>query len=118
MKRRLTYLVLEATLWIGISLLVSSGWAETEPNVISFVSTTDEDRPIILMNTQGEVLQKLITEPGQLSASTWSPDRRSIVYEACRNGNCEIHLIKVRTNVRRNAHRQLTFDGGHNRSLS
>ena len=72
MKRRLTYLVLEATLWIGISLLVSSGWAETERNVISFVSTTDEDHPIILMNTQGEVLQKLITEPGQLSASTWS----------------------------------------------
>ena len=100
-------------LLIGSFTFVSNGWTD-ERDVLSFVSTTDEDRPIILMNTQGEVLQKLRTEPVQPSAFTWSPDRRSIVYEACRNAICEIHLMEVSTNVRRNAHHQLTFDGGKN----
>ena len=59
MNRIRSYVVLG----IVLLLLVSRGWAD-ERDVLSFISTTDEDRPIILMNTQGEVLQKLRTEPG------------------------------------------------------
>ena len=73
-----------------------------------------KDRPIILMNTQGEVLQKLRTEPGHLYTFTWSPDRRSIAYEACQNANCQIYLMEISTNVRRHAHHQLTFNGDKN----
>ena len=113
MKRAHAYMVLGTMLLIGAFTFVSSGWAD-EGDVLSFVSTTDEDRPIILMNTQGEVLQKLRTEPGQPSAFTWSPDRRSIAYEACRNAICQIHLMEISTNVRRNIHRRLTFDGDKN----
>ena len=114
MKRILIYVALAIALLVGSSLFITRGWAETERDVLSFVSTTDENRPIILMNTQGEVLQKLRTEPGHLYTFTWSPDRRSIAYEACWNANCQIHLMEVRTNMRRNAHRQLTFDGDKN----
>ena len=114
MKRGLIYVVLGMALLVGSSLFVSSEWLD-EPDVLSFVSTTSEDRPIILMDTQGEVLEELITEPGPPFAFTWSPDRRLIAYEVCRNANCEIYVMPVRTNVIRVVHRQLTF-GGDNRS--
>ena len=113
MKRTLIYVVFGIALLIGAFTFISRGWAD-ERDVLSFVSTTDEDRPIILMNTQGEVLQKLRTEPGHPYTFTWSPDRRSIVYEACWNAKCQIHLMEISTNARRHAHRQLTFDGDKN----
>ena len=113
MKRSLIYVVFGIALLVGSSLFISRGWAD-ERDILSFVSTTDEARPIILMNTQGEVLQKLRTEPGHPQAFTWSPDRRSIAYEACRNAICQIQLMEISTNVRRNIHRQLTFDGDKN----
>ena len=115
MKRSLIYVVLGTMLLIGSFTFISNGWTD-ERDVLSFVSTTDEDRPIILMNTQGEVLQKLRTEQGQPSAFTWSPDQRSIAYEKCRNAICQIHLMEISTNARRNIHRQLTFDGDKNES--
>ena len=113
MKRSFIYVVLGTVLLIGSFTFASRGWTD-ERDVLSFVSTTDEDRPIILMDTQGEILQKLRTEPGHPSAFTWSPDRRSIAYETCRNAKCQIHLMEISTNVRRHAHRQLTFDGDKN----
>ena len=113
MKYSRSYMVLGMALLIGSFTFVSSGWAD-ERDVLSFISTTDENRPIIVMNTQGEVLQKLRTEPGHPQAFTWSPDRRSIAYEGCRNAKCQIHLMEISTNVRRHAHRQLTFDGDKN----
>ena len=116
MKRARIYVALAIALLVNNCLFVSSSWPD-ERDVLSFVSTTDEDRPIILMNTQGEILQKLRTEPGRASAFTWSPDRRSIAYEGCRNAICQIHLMEISTNARRNIHRQLTFDGDKNESL-
>ena len=113
MKRAHIYTVLGTMLLIAAFTFVSNGWTD-EPDVLSFVSTTDEDRPIILMNTQGAVLQKLRTEPGQPSAFTWSPDRRSIAYEACGNAICHIHLMEISTNARRHIHRRLTFIGDRN----
>lgn len=115
MKRSFIYVVLKTVLLIGSFTFFSRGWAD-DRDILSFVSTTDDDRPIILMNTQGEVLQKLRTEPGQPYTFTWSPDRRSIAYEKCRNAICQIHLMEISTNARRNIHRQLTFDGDKNKS--
>ena len=110
MKRGLIYVVLGMALLVESSLFVSSEWM-AERDVLSFVSTTSEDRPIILMDTQGGVLEELVTEPGHPFAFTWAPDRRSIAYEVCRNANCEIHVMEVRTNVIRAVHHQLTFGG-------
>ena len=115
MKRTLIYVVLGTMLLIGSFTFVSNGWAD-ERDALSFISTTDEDRPIILMNTQGEVLQKLRTKPEHLLDFAWSPDRRSIAYEACRNAICQIHLMEISTNARRHAHHQLTFNGDKNKS--
>ncbi len=114
MKRGLIYGVLGMALLVGSSLFVSSEWL-AERDVLSFVSTTSEDRPIIFMDTNGEVLEELIAEPGHPFAFSWSPDRRSIAYEVCRNANCEIHMMEVKTNVIRAVHRRLTF-GGDNQS--
>ena len=114
MKHGLIYVVLGIALVVESSLFVSGEWM-AERGILSFVSTTSEDRPIILMDTQGEVLEELITEQGHPFAFTWSPDRRWIAYEVCRNANCEIHVMEARTNVIRAVHRQLTF-GGDNRS--
>ena len=113
MKHALIYMVLGTMLLIGSFTFVSNGWTD-ERDVLSFVSTTDEDRPIILMNTQGEVLQKLRTEPGHPYTFTWSPDQRSIAYEECWNAKCQIHLMEISTNVRRHVHHQLTFHGDKN----
>ena len=106
MRRERTYVILRAVLLLSISLLVRSNWAD-EQDIISFISKKDEDRPIYLINIQGEVLQKLITEPGQPATFTWSPDGRSITYGSNRNGDPDIYVMDMRTNT----HRQLTFGG-------
>ena len=112
MKRMRTYMVSGMALLLSGSLFVSSGWA-VERDVISFVSVEDGTRPIILMDTQGEILQRL-TIPGltQLSLS-WSPDGRSFVYHTNENQvvnplNFDIYVMDVETQT----NRQLTFDDG------
>ena len=93
---------------LGVALLLSSGWAETEWDVLSFISEKGGDSPIILMNTDGEILEKLATDPGKPSDFTWSPNGRSIVYDSWHGGNFDIYVMDVEANT----HRQLTFDGG------
>ena len=102
MKRTRTYMVLGT----AVLLFISSGWA-AERDVISFVSVTDRTRPIIFMNTQGKILQKLVI-PGlkQLSLS-WSPDGDSFTYHAIHDENFDIYVMDVETRTPR----QLTFDG-------
>ena len=109
MKRMRSYVVLGMVLLS--SLFVSSSWAD-ERDVLSFVSLEDETRPIILMDTQGEILQRLvIPDLTQLSLS-WSPDGRSFVYHAIHsnvpNLNFDIYVMDVETQ----ASRRLTLDGG------
>ena len=111
MKRTRIYIVLRTALLLSISLFVHSGWAETEWDVISFVSKNDKDSPIILMNTGGATLERLATDPGVPSLFTWSPSGRSIAYESWHGGNLDIYVIDVGTNE----HRQLTFDGNKDR---
>ena len=106
MRRELTYVILGAVLLLSISLLVRSNWAD-EQDIISFISKKEEDHPIYLINTQGEVLQKLITAPGQPGTLTWSPDGHSIAYSSYRNWNSDIYVMDVKKNI----HRQLTFHG-------
>ena len=109
-KHVLIYVVLWTTLLIDSSLLIGNGWT-AEGEIISFLAVRDETRPIIFMNTRGEILQTLMTDPGHLSAFTWSPNGRSIAYGSGQTGNPDIHLMDVGTN----RHRQLTFHG--NRDL-
>lgn len=112
MKRTRIYMILGTALLLGGILIVHSGWAETERDVISFVSVEDRTRPIILMDTQGKILQRLVI-PGltQLSLS-WSPDGRSFVYHAIHsnvpNLNFDIYVMDVKTQTSR----RLTLDGG------
>ena len=107
MKRIRIYIVLRTALLLSISLFVNSGWAETEWDVISFVSKNDKDSPIILMNTGGATLERLATDPGVPAEFTWSPSGRSIAYDSWHGGNLDIYVMDVGTNE----HRQLTFDG-------
>jgi len=107
MKRIRIYIVLRTALFLSISLFVNSGWAETEWDVISFVSKNDKDSPIILMNTGGATLERLATDPGVPAEFTWSPSGRSIAYDSWHGGNFDIYVMDVGTNE----HHQLTFDG-------
>ena len=111
MKRTRIYIVLRTALLLSISLFVHSGWAETEWDVISFVSKNDKGSPIILMNTQGATLERLATDPGVPSEFTWSPSGRSIAYDSWHGGNLDIYVMDVETDE----HRQLTFDGNKDR---
>ena len=111
MKHTPTYMILGVALLLSSSLFVRSGWAETEWDVLSFVSKKGGDSPIILMNTHGATLERLATHPGVPFQFTWSPNGRSIAYDSHQNGNLDIYVM----DVERNKHRQLTFDGNKDR---
>ena len=106
MKHTRSYIILGVALLLSSGLLVNSGSTAVD-DVISFVSEKGGDSPIILMNTQGEIRERLTTDPGQPFNFTWSPDGRSIAYDSPQNGNFDIYVMDVNTN----AHRQLTVDG-------
>lgn len=111
MKRSGTFIILGTVLLIGSFTFISSGQA-AEKDVISFVSEKGKDHPIILMNTQGKILERLKTDPGAPFSFSWSPDKRSIAYGSFQGGGIEIYVMDVNANE----HRQLTFDGSRNRS--
>ncbi|RKU24104.1 hypothetical protein C6503_01355 [Candidatus Poribacteria bacterium] len=110
-KRTRTYVILGMALLLSISLFANSGWAD-ERDVLSFVSVEDRTRPIILMDTQGKILQELVI-PGltQLSLS-WAPDGRSFTYHAIHNQvpnlDFDIYVMDMETQTSR----RLTLDEG------
>ena len=104
MKRTLIYVMLGMALLLNSSLFVSSGWA-AESDVISFLPRKDGDRSIHLVNTQGELLQRLMVGPESIGSFSWSPDGGSIAYGSNRNGTPDIYVMDVRTTT----HRRLTF---------
>ena len=104
MKRTRIYVILGMALLLSISLFLSSGWA-AETEIISFLPRNDDDLSIHLVNTQGELLQRLIIGPESIGAFSWSPDGSSIVYGSNRNGAPDIYVMDVRTTT----HRRLTF---------
>ncbi|MCY3742744.1 MAG: hypothetical protein OXH00_17150 [Candidatus Poribacteria bacterium] len=106
MKRLRSYVVLGMVLLLSNGLFVHSGWA-AEWDILSFVSEKGGDSPVILMNTQGAILERLTTDPGKPSNFAWSPNGRSIAYDSWQGGNYDIYVMDVAANT----HRQLTFDG-------
>ena len=106
MKRTRTYVVLGMAFLLNSSLFVSSGWT-IERDVISFIPKKDTGHSIQLINTRGELLQRLMVE-GPIAHFTWSLDGRSIAYSSNRNGDPDIYVMDVRTNT----HRRLTFNDG------
>lgn len=112
MNRIRSCVVLGTMLLIGIGLFVGSGWA-AERDVISFVSTEDKTRSIILMDTQEKILQRLVIPGLRPLSFSWSPDGRSFVYHTNEDAinfplNFDIYVMDVETQTSR----QLTFDGG------
>lgn len=104
MKRTRTYVILGMALLLSISLFINSGrTAETE--IISFLSSTNEDRSIHFIDIQGELLQELMVGPGRIGSFSWSPDGRSIAYDSNQDGAPDIYVRDVRTDVED----QLTF---------
>ena len=104
---RIYIMILGIALLLSINLFINSGWAETERDVLSFVSEKGDAQPIVLMNTRGKILERLMTDPGEPSDFTWSPDKRSIAYSSFHGGNFDIYVMDVEANT----HRQLTVDG-------
>ena len=107
MKLMLTNVVFRTVLLLTISLFATSGWA-VETEIISFLPRDDEDLSIHLVNTQGELLQRLMVGPESIGAFSWSPDGNSIVYGSNRNGAPDIYVMDARTTT----HRRLTFLDG------
>ena len=104
MKLMLTNVVFRMALLLSISLFANSGWA-VEREIISFLPRNDEDRSIHLVNTRGELLQRLMVGPESIGGFSWSPDGGSIAYSSNRNGNPDIYTMDVRTTT----HRRVTF---------
>ena len=107
MKRTLSYVVFG----IGLLLSISSGWAVPERDILSFVSGKDRNGPIVLMNTQGKILEKLVIDMGEPFNFSWSADKDSIAYDSRRNGNLDIYVVDLKKKV----NRQLTFGGRKDR---
>ena len=111
-KRAQIYMMLGIGLLLSISGFISSGWAD-EQDVFSFVSTEDKTRPIILMDTQEKILQRLVISGLKPLSFSWSPDGRSFVYHTNEDAvnfplNFDIYVMDVETHTSR----QLTFDDG------
>ena len=105
MKHTRTYImILAIALVLSGSLFVSSGWA-AEIEIISFLPRTNKERSIHFIDTQGKLLQGLMVGPGRIGSFSWSPDGRSITYGSNQDGDPDIYVMDVRTNVER----RLTF---------
>ncbi|RKU27039.1 hypothetical protein C6499_12470 [Candidatus Poribacteria bacterium] len=104
MKRTRTYVILGMALLLSISLFINSGWA-AKTEIISFVPRTNKDRSIHFIDTQGELLQGLMVGSGRIGSFSWSPDGRSIAHGSNQDGDPDIYVRDVRTDVER----QLTF---------
>ena len=111
-KHTRTYMALGIAFLLNSSLFVSNAWA-VERDVLSFVTRKDKGHSIQLINTRGELLQRLMIE-GPIGHFTWSPDGRSIAYSSNRDGDPYIYVMDVRTNT----HRQLTFHDSRDLSPS
>ena len=99
-----TNIVFRTVLLLIISLFANSGWA-AETEIISFLPRGNEERSIHFIDTQGKRLQGLMVGPGRMGSFSWSPDGRSIAYGSNQDGDPDIYVRDVRTNVER----QLTF---------
>ncbi|MDE0397270.1 MAG: DPP IV N-terminal domain-containing protein [Candidatus Poribacteria bacterium] len=104
MKRTRTYVILGMALLLSMNLFTNSGWA-AEAEIISFLPRGNDARSIHFIDTQGKLLQELMVDPGRIGSFSWSPDGRSIAHGSNQNGNPDIYVRDVRTNVER----QLTF---------
>ena len=112
-KRAQIYMMLGIGLLLSISGFISSGWAD-EQDVFSFVSReiVDGRHPIILMDTQGKILQKLVIPGPKHLSFSWAPDGDSFAYHAIHDEifglNFDIYVADVKTKTIR----QVTLDGG------
>lgn len=111
MKRMRTYTVLGTAMLLSSCLFVST-WAAAR-DVISFVSLKDRTYPIILMDTQEKILQRLVIPDLRPLSFSWSPDGGSFVYHTNKDAinfplNFDIYVMDVETQTPP----QLTFDDG------
>lgn len=104
MKHTRIYVILGMALLLSGSLLVSDGWT-AEAEIISFLPRGNEARSIHFIDTHGELLQELRVGPGRIGSFSWSPDAHSIAHGSNQDGDPDIYVRDVRTNVER----QLTF---------
>ena len=104
MKRTRTHVILGMALLLSISLFDNSGRA-AEDEIISFLPRGNGARSIHFIDTRGKLLQGLMVGPGRIGSFSWSPDGRSITHGSNQNGDPDIYVRDVRTNVER----QLTF---------
>ena len=111
MKRMRTYMVLGMAMLLSSCLFVSSNWAAA-PDVISFVSFKDKTHPIILMDTHGKILQRLVIPGLRPLSFSWSPDGHSFVYHTNEDVNFPLNFDIYVMDVETHTHRQLTFDDG------
>ena len=107
MRRILTYVGLGMVLLLSSLPFVSSGWA-AETETLSFLPRKGGDRSIYLVNTRGQLLKtpRLIVGPGRIGTFSWSPDGRSVTYGSNQDGDPDIYVANLRTNMEH----QLTFD--------
>ena len=103
-KHTRTYVILGMALLLSMSLFANNGWTAAD-EIMSFLPRGNGARSIHFIDTQGKRLQGLMVGPGRIGDFSWSPDGRLIAHSSNQDGDPDIYVMDVRTNVER----QLTF---------
>ena len=110
MKRVLVYTVLGAVLLLSVGLLSIANSADAAGgDRISFASNSAGSFDIYVMNINGENRRNVTNHPTDefgpwvpswVTAHTWSPDGRFLVYVSRRDGDFKIYVMDTRTRER------------------
>lgn len=88
MKRTLVYIILGTVLFIGNN--------QAEDSVISFLSNENGNYDIFLIDTDGKVRQRFVTDPMRKSSLTCSPNAYLFAFSSNENGNPDIYKMDIR----------------------
>ncbi len=98
MKQLFGYILLGIFVVVGSVLLVSEVDA-SEKTVISFLSNAKGNYDIFLIDTDGEVLDRLVTDDLKKAALTCAPDRYQFAYSSNALGDPEIYKMDIRNKL-------------------
>ena len=80
---------------IFVSMLFLGGTVAAKDPVISFLSDVKGDYDIIIVDLDGEIIERIETDLVRKAALTWSPDRNEFAYSSNVGGNPDIFKMDI-----------------------
>lgn len=88
MRHLLVYVIFVSTLFLGSTVAAKD-------SVISFLSDVKGDYDIIIVDLDGEIIERIETDLVRKAALTWSPDRNEFAYSSNAGGNLNIFKMDI-----------------------